>query len=163
MPVIVEVEMLESRHADFMQHDQLFDLPCRVRYAGISTRVSKMASVRKRTWGRKSAYVVDYIDLDGKRRLQTFKSERAAEVFKTAMVYALQVDAAISTNPPPATAAPKPAPDGFDLLWGADAIGHAIGATRRQAFYLLEQGRLPAKKVGGRWVAERKNLERSFY
>jgi hypothetical protein len=45
-----------------------------------------------------------------------------------------------------------------DLLWGAEAIGAAINRSARHAFYLLEAGLLPAKKVGGRWVAQRGKL-----
>jgi excisionase family DNA binding protein len=33
-----------------------------------------------------------------------------------------------------------------------------LGKTRRQVLYMIEQGRLPAKKVGGRWVVERADL-----
>jgi hypothetical protein len=40
-----------------------------------------MATVRKRTWGDgKEAWVVAYTDNDGKRRLQTFKTEEAAQI-----------------------------------------------------------------------------------
>lgn len=39
------------------------------------------------------------------------------------------------------------------LVWGAEAIGNALGLSARQAFHLLESGKLPAKKVGNRWVA----------
>ena len=46
-----------------------------------------------------------------------------------------------------------------DALWGAAAIGWHIGRTRRQAFYLLEQGRLPAQKIGGVWVSTRSALD----
>jgi hypothetical protein len=45
-----------------------------------------------------------------------------------------------------------------DLLWGADAIAKAIGRTERMTFHLLEKGEIPAKKVGGRWVASRAKL-----
>jgi len=45
-----------------------------------------------------------------------------------------------------------------DILWGADEIGPAIGRSRRQTFHLLERGHLPARKVGGRWVARRGDL-----
>ncbi len=44
------------------------------------------------------------------------------------------------------------------LLWGARAIGAAIGQTERAAFHMLEAGRLPARQVGRRWVADRDNL-----
>jgi hypothetical protein len=48
--------------------------------------------------------------------------------------------------------------DDGDLLWGAEAIGRAINRTRRETFYLLESGRLPAQKIGHRWVASRRDL-----
>ena len=50
----------------------------------------------------------------------------------------------------------------LDLLWGAEAIGGAIGVSTRRAFTLLEGRQIPAKKVGGRWVAERSAL-RGFF
>lgn len=50
----------------------------------------------------------------------------------------------------------------LDLLWGAEAIASEIGVSARRAFYLLETGSLPAKKVRGRWVAERGKL-RDFF
>ncbi|HEY5869239.1 MAG TPA: helix-turn-helix domain-containing protein [Candidatus Tectomicrobia bacterium] len=34
-----------------------------------------------------------------------------------------------------------------------------LGKTRRQVLYMIEQGRLPAKKIGSRWVIERSNLQ----
>ena len=30
-----------------------------------------------------------------------------------------------------------------------------LGKTRRQVLYMIDQGRLPGKKVGGRWVVDR--------
>ena len=33
-----------------------------------------------------------------------------------------------------------------------------LGKTRRQVVYMIEQGQLPAAKVGGRWVIERSLL-----
>lgn len=48
------------------------------------------------------------------------------------------------------------------LIWGAEAIGYCLGITRRRAFYLLETKAIPARKVGGRWVAHEKAL-RSFF
>ncbi len=50
----------------------------------------------------------------------------------------------------------------LDLLWGADEIGKAIRRNRRQTYRLLESGALPAKKVGGVWVASRKILIESL-
>lgn len=46
----------------------------------------------------------------------------------------------------------------IDLIWGADEIGKIIGRSPRVTFHLLTTGALPAKKVGGRWVAERGKL-----
>jgi hypothetical protein len=48
--------------------------------------------------------------------------------------------------------------ENIDLLWGARAIAQAIGRSERQAFYLLETGQLPARKVGATWVAARPKL-----
>ena len=40
----------------------------------------------------------------------------------------------------------------LEVIWGAEAIGQAIGLTRRQAFYALEKGQLRgAVKIGERW------------
>lgn len=46
----------------------------------------------------------------------------------------------------------------IELIWGGDNIAKIIGRTKRITFHLLETGQLPAKKVGGRWVAERNKL-----
>jgi hypothetical protein len=43
-------------------------------------------------------------------------------------------------------------------VWGAEAIGEVIGKPARAAFHLLENGLLPAKKIGNRWVSSRKRL-----
>ena len=45
-------------------------------------------------------------------------------------------------------------------IWGAKAIGEVIGITEAKAFHWLENGRLPAKKVGGRWMSEVGELHR---
>jgi hypothetical protein len=45
-----------------------------------------------------------------------------------------------------------------DVLWGAAEIGRAIGKAARATFHLLEAGRLPARKIGGRWCASRRKL-----
>ena len=50
----------------------------------------------------------------------------------------------------------------LDLIWGVDPIAAEVGLTRRQTYHMLENGRLPAKKVGGRWCASRKGL-RAFF
>jgi hypothetical protein len=50
----------------------------------------------------------------------------------------------------------------MELIWGADEIAKAIGRSRRSTFHMLDSGQLPAKKVGGRWVAERGRLVNFF-
>jgi hypothetical protein len=50
----------------------------------------------------------------------------------------------------------------LDLIWEVKAIAKLIGRTERQTFHLLDAGLLPAKKVGGRWVADRGKLLRFF-
>jgi excisionase family DNA binding protein len=49
-----------------------------------------------------------------------------------------------------------------DIIWGADEIAKVIRCPRRVAYYLLEGGRLPAKRVGRRWVARRSELVAAF-
>lgn len=48
------------------------------------------------------------------------------------------------------------------ILWGASQIGAAIGRTARQTHYMLAEGAIPARKVGGRWCANRAELMRFF-
>lgn len=44
-------------------------------------------------------------------------------------------------------------PPAANLVWGAEAIGKAIGRTTRQTFHALEKGELAgAQKIAGRWV-----------
>ena len=50
----------------------------------------------------------------------------------------------------------------IDLIWGISAIARAIGRTNRQTYHLLANGELPAKRVGGRWVADRDELVAFF-
>lgn len=52
--------------------------------------------------------------------------------------------------------------ENLDLVWGVREIGQVIGRNPRQAFHLVSRGELPAKKVGGRWVASRRELVRFF-
>jgi hypothetical protein len=51
---------------------------------------------------------------------------------------------------------------GLDLLWEVEEIANLIGRSPRQTFHMLKKGELPAKKVGGRWVAERSKLVAFF-
>src|SRR6516225_5846286 len=50
-----------------------------------------MASIRKRTWTRngieRSAWIVDYFDQGGSRRLKTFATRREAETWKTTALF----------------------------------------------------------------------------
>jgi hypothetical protein len=46
-------------------------------------------------------------------------------------------------------------------VWGAAAIGKIINRSPRQANYLLETGRLPAKKIGDQWVGGARRLLQS--
>lgn len=52
----------------------------------------------------------------------------------------------------------SPNPLSSDLIWGVTAIAKEIGRTNRQTFHMLENGYIPARKVGGRWVAFRPEL-----
>jgi hypothetical protein len=45
-----------------------------------------------------------------------------------------------------------------DLIWGAAAIARTIGQTERATYHLLASELLPAKRIGGRWVASRRKL-----
>jgi len=49
-----------------------------------------------------------------------------------------------------------------DLLYGARAIGAAVGKTERQAFHMLEKGQLPGFKMGAIWTARRSRLRQSI-
>lgn len=50
----------------------------------------------------------------------------------------------------------------LDLVWGADAIGKAIGRSERQAKHMLSRGEIPGRKVNGRWVASLTRLRAYF-
>jgi hypothetical protein len=39
------------------------------------------------------------------------------------------------------------------IIWGSKAIGEVIGRTKKQTDYLLEQRRIPARKIGKLWAA----------
>jgi hypothetical protein len=56
-------------------------------------------------------------------------------------------------------AVPAPAPvSDHDLCWGAEAIGRAINLPVRKTFWLLENQKLPAQKIGRTWCASRARL-----
>lgn len=46
----------------------------------------------------------------------------------------------------------------LNLVWEVAQIAKLIGRTPRQTFHMLYSGQLPARKVGGRWVADREQL-----
>lgn len=52
----------------------------------------------------------------------------------------------------------------LDLVWGATDIACALDlpgpSGRRKVFRLLETGAIPARKIGGSWVASRTKLRR---
>lgn len=44
------------------------------------------------------------------------------------------------------------------LIWGLKNIGDLIGRSQNQTWHLAYKGKIPVKRVGGRWVAERGKL-----
>ena len=50
----------------------------------------------------------------------------------------------------------------LELVWGAQNIGQVVNLNTRQTFHALETGAIPARKVGGKWVAERGKLREFF-
>jgi hypothetical protein len=49
------------------------------------------------------------------------------------------------------------------LAWGVNAIAHVIGRTPRQTHHILTKGQIKsARKVGGKWVANREALIREL-
>lgn len=47
---------------------------------------------------------------------------------------------------------------GQDMAWGVAEIARVIGRDERATYHLLAIKELPARKVGGRWVASRAKL-----
>lgn len=111
------------------------------------------------------------MDADGKRRMQTFRTEAAAGVFRRALMEALLADALgiKDAQPPPPkaeTKPPRPAgkrETGLSIIWGVPAIAKAICRTDRATYHMLEGGHLPgARKVGGRWCIPESRLRAIF-
>ncbi|WP_084409710.1 hypothetical protein [Fulvimarina manganoxydans] len=48
--------------------------------------------------------------------------------------------------------------ESLELVWGGVAIAQIIQRSPRATFGMLEKGELPARKVNGRWVADRQQL-----
>jgi hypothetical protein len=52
--------------------------------------------------------------------------------------------------------------DSLDLVWGAQGIADLINVPLRQAYWLLETRKVPARKVGNLYVASREQLRKFF-
>jgi hypothetical protein len=53
--------------------------------------------------------------------------------------------------------------DSHPLAWGVEEIGKVIGRTARQTHHILTRGQIKsARKVGGKWVANRDALLREL-
>jgi hypothetical protein len=61
--------------------------------------------------------------------------------------------------------------ENLDLpLWGAENIGREAGVVKakgdqkgiRKSFYLLENGLLPATKIGRQWTSTRRRIRRAL-
>jgi hypothetical protein len=45
-----------------------------------------------------------------------------------------------------------------DIVWGAEQIAATINLSVAATYHLLERRRLPAKKIGAKWCANRQAL-----
>jgi hypothetical protein len=51
----------------------------------------------------------------------------------------------------------------LDLVWGAEAIARELNLTPRQTYHLLSTNSISAaRRVGGKWCADRGELRRQF-
>jgi hypothetical protein len=50
----------------------------------------------------------------------------------------------------------------LELIWGVKGIAKVINRSERQTYWLVEQGRLPVRKIGGRHCATRGGLRNFF-
>lgn len=50
----------------------------------------------------------------------------------------------------------------LDLIWSCAAIGAFLGITEGQAKHGLSKGEIPGRKVLGKWVSSREELQRFF-
>jgi hypothetical protein len=64
----------------------------------------------------------------------------------------------VNTTEEKPTKSPRPSYEPADLVWGAAGVAQVLGLTERQAFFMLEKKKIPAKKVGGRWCVSRSRL-----
>ncbi len=52
---------------------------------------------------------------------------------------------------------------GLEIVWEAAGIGKEINLSPRQTYHLLERGAIrAAKRIGGRWCADRAGLRSQF-
>jgi len=56
------------------------------------------------------------------------------------------------------TPAQVPADNPVEIIWGAMRIGQFINCNTRKAFYLLEKGMIPGRKIGDTWVSTKAEL-----
>jgi hypothetical protein len=49
-----------------------------------------------------------------------------------------------------------------DLLWGVERIARHIGRNVRQTYYLLQNQKIPAQKIGALWVARKSTIDRAL-
>lgn len=47
-------------------------------------------------------------------------------------------------------------------VWGLKNIAEEIGQTVGQTYYLVKNGRLPARQIGEKWVTTRGELRRAL-
>ena len=51
----------------------------------------------------------------------------------------------------------------LDLAWGADEIADELNLEPRQVYHMLKNGTIKAaRRIGGRWCADRNLLRRQF-
>lgn len=43
-------------------------------------------------------------------------------------------------------------------VWGAPKIAKIVNVSTEQAYYMLERGYLPARKIGKQWVSTKREL-----
>ncbi|WP_028035029.1 hypothetical protein [Chelativorans sp. J32] len=50
----------------------------------------------------------------------------------------------------------------LDLIWGVERIAAFINRTPQQTYHMLSKGYMPGRRVGERWVVNRRDLIRFF-
>jgi hypothetical protein len=46
--------------------------------------------------------------------------------------------------------------------WGVERIARHIGRNVRQTYYLLQNQKIPAQKIGALWVARKSTIDRAL-